>query len=1367
MDDLIIRLSLDDKKLTQGIKNAERQIRTFERELSRSARGIADVERSTGTFLATLRDFTVGMAGLRYAVLDFYTIFLRLPLAIVKTGGEFERLRTQLEGVSTAIDKVADAKKLEGFVTALALNSPFQIQALTESMVRLKTAGIDPTNGSLLALTDAIAKTGGNSETLKRASVAIAQMAGKGVISMEELRQQLGEAVPNAIQVMSRSLGLSVAELTKLVSEGKISSEALKYFFIQLALETQGAGEKMMQTLPGQLEVLQTKIQLFFKEISGDSADPDSFLSIFKDQVKDLNEALSSSEGRVFAKDIGEALKSITVSIADAIRFMVEWRDEIATTAKVLISLFAIKKITDFVNGMRSSVTEAMANYRAQTLQTLGEERKAYAEKKVLALRNVQELDQIRLSLREKQRAMYEEQKRRIMELAALEKQVAANKNGVIRGSDGKFRSGREEVARQQAEIDRITQLMALGRDEMRLNQQKIDQQKRGLGELNTSLRQTNTAMTTVGTSTGAAAAKMGVATIAARGLGAAFNFMGGWIGLAITGITLIISAFQSMSGAIDDATSKIRSMIIEGKGIAEIQREIENLRNGGDRSTVLGSIRAAFNRFTSSDAELAEQKKQANQNADKMQAEFLEEEERRAVEATRKQVQSIRKQSNVKAEVAVSAIDQQLQAQLKAIEDGRRQADGSYRAATKAEVALVNKLEKDANKAKIAVQMNSLNESKAAIETQERTLSQAMLTATGSQRERIAASLQLVREQGEAIKTEIDNAKKVGDSALSSVLRQSDKAPKKSPIENLLERSRANLEASKQALNGMVDDTINLQALEDELYVKLSDDFGGADTAERREIAKNQALTKLNDNARSVKSSLQQLFADVTAEGDQINFALNNIGGDGKLTELQKTQSELAKLRRQIDDVRATEINFEGQKNAILTRVAINELNQSLIEFKRETQSLDVSLIKDDDARAIAEFNIESQKLADTFATEMRGLLTNKDTGALRELTELKPEELAKYNEAYDVFANLMGARARRLAEDLKTPGEQLADQWKDVTKNMKDATADWMEDSIDAFMEFTDTGKFEFSGLVNSILRDILVMRTKQVFADPLNSMFDGLGKVALGNMPKPGTDEVAQGIDFGSIFDSLKNGALSVAQGFDNLAGTGITNLLTSLGLQTTATTTAATTETSATATEASASTNAVISINALANAAVSAAAQIGGGSSGGLFSSVLGTFVGALGGAAGGVDTTLSTGNVGVDTGGGTFFGLTPRNFANGGIMTSFGEVPLRKYSNGGIADMPQAAIYGEGDMNEAFVPLPDGRSIPVTIRGGMQAPAANVQSNVSVNVINQSGTPVTAQQSAPRFDGKRMILDVVLQAASQPGQFRDGLKGALR
>lgn len=57
------------------------------------------------------------------------------------------------------------------------------------------------------------------------------------------------------------------------------------------------------------------------------------------------------------------------------------------------------------------------------------------------------------------------------------------------------------------------------------------------------------------------------------------------------------------------------------------------------------------------------------------------------------------------------------------------------------------------------------------------------------------------------------------------------------------------------------------------------------------------------------------------------------------------------------------------------------------------------------------------------------------------------------------------------------------------------------------------------------------------------------------------------------------------------------------------------------------------------------------------------------------------------------------------FADGGVMTPRGPLPLRKYATGGIANTPQMAVFGEGRMNEAYVPLPDGRTIPVTLDGG--------------------------------------------------------------
>lgn len=61
------------------------------------------------------------------------------------------------------------------------------------------------------------------------------------------------------------------------------------------------------------------------------------------------------------------------------------------------------------------------------------------------------------------------------------------------------------------------------------------------------------------------------------------------------------------------------------------------------------------------------------------------------------------------------------------------------------------------------------------------------------------------------------------------------------------------------------------------------------------------------------------------------------------------------------------------------------------------------------------------------------------------------------------------------------------------------------------------------------------------------------------------------------------------------------------------------------------------------------------------------------------------------------------GMLP--FAAGGVMTPYGSVPLRRYASGGVATAPQMALFGEGDTNEAYVPLPDGRRIPVHMQGG--------------------------------------------------------------
>jgi uncharacterized protein YukE len=86
-----------------------------------------------------------------------------------------------------------------------------------------------------------------------------------------------------------------------------------------------------------------------------------------------------------------------------------------------------------------------------------------------------------------------------------------------------------------------------------------------------------------------------------------------------------------------------------------------------------------------------------------------------------------------------------------------------------------------------------------------------------------------------------------------------------------------------------------------------------------------------------------------------------------------------------------------------------------------------------------------------------------------------------------------------------------------------------------------------------------------------------------------------------------------------------------------------------------------------------------------------------------------------------------------------LGSAYASLGVKRYARGGIANSPQLAVFGEGSMPEAYVPLPDGRSIPVTMQGG--------GGDVIVNVSVESGsTDVQSNDGAGQLG--RIIASVV-------------------
>lgn len=151
-------------------------------------------------------------------------------------------------------------------------------------------------------------------EDVKGVMTALGQIASKGAVQMEELRQQLGDRLPGAIQLMADGLGVGTDELIKMMEQGMVTSEALIGFADQLQKKYSGQLAKALESLNAQLGFLQNTIfntLLRFGEAG--------FIDSFTNLIQKLNEALESPNGREAVEKLSAAISFLIDVLAKAV----------------------------------------------------------------------------------------------------------------------------------------------------------------------------------------------------------------------------------------------------------------------------------------------------------------------------------------------------------------------------------------------------------------------------------------------------------------------------------------------------------------------------------------------------------------------------------------------------------------------------------------------------------------------------------------------------------------------------------------------------------------------------------------------------------------------------------------------------------------------------------------------------------------------------------------------------------------------------------------------------------------------------------------------------------------------------------------
>jgi tape measure domain-containing protein len=281
-------------------------------------------------------------------------------------------LTTGLSAVAGGAEGAADA---QGFVREQSERLGLVIRESTAGYLQLAAA----TNGTALAgqktkdiwlgLNEAGTVLNLSQEKQKSAMEAISQIANKGVVSQEELRQQLAEALPGAYQVAARSMGLTTQEFGKLVDSGKLLSEDfLPKFAAQLSREF---GPKIDAALTTPIGQARLAFADFKNTTDGLTATAGmAFLEGLTSGLQALNAELGSADTREAAQALGKSLGEGLGAAAQGAAFLVDHLDEVQAVAGAVVAIGLAKWLVATAAEARGAAAAYLA--KAQAAQSAG-----------------------------------------------------------------------------------------------------------------------------------------------------------------------------------------------------------------------------------------------------------------------------------------------------------------------------------------------------------------------------------------------------------------------------------------------------------------------------------------------------------------------------------------------------------------------------------------------------------------------------------------------------------------------------------------------------------------------------------------------------------------------------------------------------------------------------------------------------------------------------------------------------------------------------------------------------------------------------------------------------------------------------------
>ena len=253
----------------QATQATQLKLSADKRDIQLSRERIAELRKET----AERRNATVAVKQQHNAMLGLksllgYFVGIHTVFSFIRDAREIDLMQRSMQGL-TKTTQDWEYIQQQAFRTGTNIKDAargYRNFYASASMAGFGKGSIQGMYADLLTSTRAI---GATPTQTQGALLALEQMISKGVVSMEELRRQLGNALPGAFEIGARAMKMTTAEFNEFVKKGQLASTVFVPKFIeQLKKEYAGGFAEATKTMDFALQNLTNSWLIFVDSVT-------------------------------------------------------------------------------------------------------------------------------------------------------------------------------------------------------------------------------------------------------------------------------------------------------------------------------------------------------------------------------------------------------------------------------------------------------------------------------------------------------------------------------------------------------------------------------------------------------------------------------------------------------------------------------------------------------------------------------------------------------------------------------------------------------------------------------------------------------------------------------------------------------------------------------------------------------------------------------------------------------------------------------------------------------------------------------------------------------------------------------------------